>query len=131
MFPYETNATFVRGTCKRHSKYSFLPFGALGEKKTVLVVESKCLRVKGEGLFDGGGGVVFQQPANYAVPKQEDVGRVHSGSCFLAMLGTGDRSVSDVSFYSLSSFYAWWEAERFYADSFCELRCLICVAQLD
>lgn len=33
MFPYETNATFVRGTCKRHSKYSFLPFGALGEKK--------------------------------------------------------------------------------------------------
>lgn len=55
MFPYETNATFVRGTCKRHSKYSFLPFGALGEKKkTVLVVESKCLRVTRAG---GGGGV--------------------------------------------------------------------------
>lgn len=34
MFPYETNATFVRGTCKRHSKYYFLPFGALRKKKS-------------------------------------------------------------------------------------------------
>lgn len=62
MFPYETNATFVRGTCKRHSKYYFLPFGALRKKKkAVLVVESKCW---------GGGrrwGVVFQQPANFEI----------------------------------------------------------------
>lgn len=89
-------------------------------------MESTCSRV-------AGGGVVFQQPANYIVPKEEDVGRVHSGGCFLAMLGTGYSSLCkcDVSFYSLSSFYAWWETERSDADSFCELLCLICVAQLD
>lgn len=45
-----------------------------------------------------------QRTSKFAVPKQEDVGRVHSGSCFLAMLGIGDSSVSDVSFYSYLHF---------------------------
>lgn len=61
MFPYETNATFVRGTCKRHSKYYFLPFGALRKKKS----GSGC----GKQVLGGGRrwGVVFQQPANFEI----------------------------------------------------------------
>lgn len=125
MFPYETNAPFIRGTCERHSKYYSLPFGALREKTN----SSGC----GKQVFAGWrGALFFNSQQTTLFPSKRMLAGFILGAVFLPCWGLDIAlSVSDVSLYSLSSFYAWWEAERLYADSFCELLCLIWVAQLD